>query len=133
MIVLIYKEFKQWYIDVIKLTQYLLLFFYFARDVPYNIKYFWWFQYTFEMNIIDDIFRTNFFVYWFNQLSYYMLIVHIIKIKKTTQKIGFEQIRKEIKKSEIKSLILSILFWLIVITQKPKLNWRFEKVPVCLI
>ena len=115
MMYLLVKEFRQWYIDVFKFIQYLLLFIYFLRDVPNNLRYFWWFKYNLIFSVIDDVLRTNFFAYWFNQLSYYALIIHLAKIRKVIIKPNYEELRKEIRSGEVKSLIYAMIFCLFVI------------------
>lgn len=115
MSVLIWRELKDRYLDVLRFILYVTIFIFFLRDIPTNIKIFIKFEYSDEMEIIDNLFNWSFLISSVNQLSNLVLIAHIEQYKKLLSNANFKQWRQHLRMTEVKLLTWVIVLNLLVI------------------
>ena len=104
MAVLIWRELKDRYLDVLRFILYVTISIFFLRDIPTNIKIFIKFEYSDEMEIIDNLFNWSFLISSVNQLSNLVLIAHIEQYKKLLSNANFKQWRQHLRMTEVKLL-----------------------------
>ena len=127
MLVRIYKEVRDYFVDILRVIQYWLIIFTFSNDMVGFIL----FIYTNDVDslaieIVFDIIGTLFLYYIINQLSSYMLIAHLDEYIKMRYDTSYEQWRKRLRKLEIKALIFAIIFQVLFILTIVGVDLIFE-------
>ena len=112
MILLILKEIKENFIDVLRMNQYIFILLWFLHAI-FEILWSFWYKHTDDLGItiIIEVFDGLMLYYYIlNLLAWYLLMNKIIVLHKLRSGINYDVWRKQIKSVELKVLLYFVLF-----------------------
>ena len=104
MVVVFRREMKESYVDLLRVIQYAIIFIYYCLLI-YNTWCFYWYKHKISLNIISAIVE-NIILYYYviNLFSWYLLMRHIMILHQLRNGIEYENVNRQTKSTEIKTL-----------------------------
>ena len=115
--ILIWRELRDYFIDLLRVVQYILIAICFWYDVVSStLLIFYPDVNSLLIDIVFDVIASLFLYYIINQLSWFILIKHLNTYAKMRRGSKFEDCRKQIRVVEFRSTIFAVLFQIIFIS-----------------
>ena len=112
MILLIWREIKENFIDALRMIQYVFILLWFLHAI-FEILWSFWYEHTDDLAIIIiiEVFEGLMLYYYIlNLLVWYLLMNKIIVLRKLRSGIKYDVWRRQIKSVELKVLLYFVIF-----------------------